>query len=233
MSQKEMEELFGTFGSDEPANGAPAPSPVQPQEPPPFVPFSPLPPPSSVPLPAPASSSQGQTAPAQGNGSSAEPARSDRPRVVISNIRRVTPAPPEPAHPAPAPTVQPAAEPPVPAPQTRRDDRDSIEEWTIRGGSSGTGQSAGTGNSTAAPQRRRFNAPRLRQVLERLGTLPWLDIICIGLTVAAVLYVAFNFEAVTDSIFAVLLPLLTHLTVILIVIAALYLIYRRIRRRFF
>lgn len=85
----------------------------------------------------------------------------------------------------------------------------------------------GTGSPTPSG-RRSFDWGRMRY-------WPWVDIICITITAVMVIGVLANFEEVTTALFYALLPLLSNLTVLLLIVGliafVIWWITRRPRRR--
>lgn len=77
--------------------------------------------------------------------------------------------------------------------------------------------------SPGSPGRRRFDRGRMRY-------WPWVDIICIAITVIMVICVLVNFEEVTTALFCTLLPLLSNLVVLLLVVGVIAFAIWRIAR---
>lgn len=109
-----------------------------------------------------------------------------------------------------------------PAPSGYKEDPDTWEEDPdpMPGvfGADGGGRSPGT------PERRSFNRGSMRY-------WPWVDIICIAITVIMVICVAANFEEVTTALFRAMLPLLSNLVVLLLVVGVIAFAIWRIARR--
>lgn len=82
----------------------------------------------------------------------------------------------------------------------------------------------GGGRSPGTPERRSFNRGSMRY-------WPWVDIICIAITVIMVICVAANFEEVTTALFRAMLPLLSNLVVLLLVVGVIAFAIWRIARR--
>lgn len=82
----------------------------------------------------------------------------------------------------------------------------------------------GGGRSPGTPEKRSFNRGSMRY-------WPWVDIICIAITVIMVICVAANFEEVTTALFRAMLPLLSNLVVLLLVVGVIAFAIWRIARR--
>lgn len=91
------------------------------------------------------------------------------------------------------------------------------------------------GSDTSSRTNHRQKKSNINFDFGQLKTLPWVDIICILITVFMIANVAVNFEEVTNSIFYTMLPILNEIAgfgFIAAVIAAVVLIIRnRLRRR--
>ncbi|MCR4801792.1 MAG: hypothetical protein K5895_02145 [Lachnospiraceae bacterium] len=244
MSQKEMEELFKTYGNNNSTPSATHSSTsgsgnmYEAQA----IPLSPLPPPTPEPMPTPIiqlqSNAKATLNQEHGSGSffgnkngATESETHSHPKVIISNIRYTSlnnetfdspksPSPPQKMLESTASFQHQS--------QNEADLIDDIDKWTIHSNMRDDSQND---NNADFSRVRHFNSS-LNHFSELLRKLPWLDIICISVTIIGLLYVILNFDRVTDALFAVLLPILTHLSVILTLLGVGYVIYRMIRRRF-
>lgn len=126
---------------------------------------------------------------------------------------------------------------PTPQPAVKR-----TPSQTKRAGASGmTGVFEGTPqstpprttNRTANRTTARRNQPKFD--FDRLRDLPWLDIICIAVTVIGLLAIILNFDTITASIFSFLLPIISNLFALLLVVGilagAIWIITSRFRNR--
>ncbi len=70
----------------------------------------------------------------------------------------------------------------------------------------------------------------------RISPERWVDIVCIPVTLAGLIFIIVNFEAILEALFSFLYPIIEGALAVLLFAAAvlvLYLIFRRRRRRFY
>lgn len=99
-------------------------------------------------------------------------------------------------------------------------------------GHQGNGMFFGNQRSNVRERHKR-SSPFSNIDFERVSEWPWIDIIGVAITIAYIIAVCVNYDSVTDELFSVLCPLISHLLVIVLVVGGIILLVLFFRRRRF